>query len=251
MDDTMTDVEHSAVSASDSDASAISISPTKITAPLKPSEYVHSELISISVGSEKKKYHVYRDLLTAKSLWFAARMKENWKREPNEVNLEHHESTAFDIVLNWMFGCDIDSEPSLLVNALLQKLGPAYKLASELLMYPLQNAIVDASLANQRNRIANPSFAAIVMLWDMDLSTTELFRMALRARIRCVMLWSSKMSLNKIPGIAEVYARPDLLKLVFQTTYEYNAAAWPRVFDAPRCTYHEHSDGESCDTEAR
>ncbi|KAK5942550.1 hypothetical protein PMZ80_005115 [Knufia obscura] len=250
IDDIMADLNGNAVSGSNSDSTAISTSSAKSTAPLKPSEYVHSELITISVGAEKKKYYVYKDLLTAQSPWFAARIKQNWKRDPNEVNLEHHEPVAFDIVLNWMFNPNIDSEPSVPVGALLRKLGSAYKLAGELLMFSLQNALVDTSLINQRSRDRSPSFETIVMLWDMDLSTTELFRMALRACVRTVMLQSKQRSLNKVPGMTEVYARSDLLKLVFQTTYQYDRAQWPPPINEPLCIYHEHPDGRRCNTQA-
>lgn len=110
--------------------------------------YVHSELITISVGVEKKKYHVYKALLTAKSPWFAARLTEKWQREPNEVTLEHHGGAAFDVVLDWMFRTSIDANPSFTIRDLIKELIPAYKLADDLLICALKNANVEATLEN-------------------------------------------------------------------------------------------------------
>lgn len=166
------------------------------------------------------------------------------------MNLEHHKPSAFDIVLNWMFGSTIHPKPSSKVGTLIWKLAPAYRLANELLIVALENDIVDMVLASQRTGAEVPGFKTLVKLWDMDLSATHLFRLALRARIKGLMMTAGNMSLESRKGVSEVYARPELLALVFEKVYEYTAVSWRWADEEPKCTYHDHSDGSSCEAEA-
>ncbi len=146
-----------------------------------------------------------------------------------------------------MFGTTIDSKPSLPVGDLIEELISAYKLADELLICALKNAVIDAGLQNQKDRNRAISLTTVVKLWDMQLSDTQLFRMALRSHVRNMVKNSGKRELHDYGGNTKIYSRSSLLKQVFESTYECLSTKWTAVYNEPWCTYHDHFDGSRCD----
>ncbi|KAK5099012.1 hypothetical protein LTR70_000866 [Exophiala xenobiotica] len=66
------------------------------------SRFTQGEIITILVGSKRKRFHIYKDLLRAKSPYFAASLKYCWNGDMDEVYL-NEDANAFGRFTNWMF----------------------------------------------------------------------------------------------------------------------------------------------------
>ena len=207
--------------------------------------YVHNELVTISVGREKKKYTVYKALLTVKSHWFAARLNGRWQCEPIEIEMEDESTDTFDWILGYMFGCEVGCIDNPGFRAFLYRMAPVYKLADKLLMTSLKNEIIDLVLEMMTEGKKASSFKDVFSLWELDLSSTELYRLALRDSVRYFVPRPSQFHLAR-PSMMSLYAEPDPVKQVFECIQEYNAIPWNQPSKEGGCEYPDHSDRSSC-----
>lgn len=92
------------------------------------------------------RYYIHRELLSSKSLYFAARFKKCWDGKAQEICLPNHQEDVFDNLTVWLYKGELpdtlfgpEDQDRPFVGARAMRL---YKLADEIMMIDLKNDVV-------------------------------------------------------------------------------------------------------------
>lgn len=141
--------------------------------------------VSILVGPERKRYFIFKDLLSAKSSYFAAQFKECWDGKKDDVELCDAGEEEFEIVMDWMH---LDKLPTRLTvyngdNHNWNLISRIYKLADKLIIPKLQNEFLTAEVATLRKGGFWWGLGRLPELQDLDLAHTLYYKFYLKAAV--------------------------------------------------------------------
>ena len=166
----------------------------------------------------------------------------------SEIELLDADQEASEVVIDWMY---TDTLPKRLEPYCLQDHYPwitarrAYKLADQLMLPQLQNAIINSLLRIVRGT---------KLYWDVDeieacakeeLLHTRYFRLIAKSYVRALMQYPkdpSKLS-AELPALAD---QPQALIIVLETINNWNLDCFEDMYERGFCEYHVH-DGPRCD----
>ncbi|KAK5099011.1 hypothetical protein LTR70_000867 [Exophiala xenobiotica] len=160
-------------------------SPTGIAHSVLPSTYMQQKPVSILVGAERKRYFIFKDLLSAKSPYFAARFKECWDGKKDEVELCDAGEEEFEVVMDWMHPDKLPTRLTLynedLYNWTLSS--RTYKLADRLIIPKLQDELLTAEFAKLRKSGLWWGLGRLIYLQDLGLAHTPYYSFYLKAAV--------------------------------------------------------------------
>jgi len=142
--------------------------------------------ITILVGPGRKPYFVFKDLLAAKSPYFAAQFKDCWDGQKDEVELADADERGFEVVMDWMH---LEKLPTRLTtyekgsyNWALTSI--AYKLADKLMIIELQNELLKNEVAIFRDLGKFWTFAGLNNIHDRGLAHTPYYRLCVKVAVQ-------------------------------------------------------------------
>lgn len=119
----------------------------------------------------------------------------------------------------------------------------AYRIADQLLMHDLQNALMDQiALCYKRN---NSSFGPLSLKQVADeLHTTPCYRFAIKSAVRNIMrnirgeVWAE--------GMENFRDNPDVMRDIIKGVISWNVRSWSARCTEDLCEFHIHPDGQRC-----
>ena len=116
-------------------------------------------MVNIYVGTERKKFHLHRDLLCERSEFFQASFDGHFKEaEAQELSLPEDSVESFELLVGWLYGASLMSIPSK--DDLLAYID-LFILAQKLCLEHLQNETMDHILKFYRTSF--PHLAADII----------------------------------------------------------------------------------------
>jgi len=206
--------------------------------------FTQGEIITILVGSKRKRFHIYKDLLRAKSPYFAASLKYCWNGDTDEVYL-NEDANAFGHFTNWMFRgtvpvVDLGSPEGLAAITAF------YKLADFLLVEDLRNLIMDAILKYLKDNTWDVNFFSLFSLREQNLRTTPLYKLFLRSSVRLFVRGPDRFEDGGDNDIGFLSDKPELMLDILEGVRDYNKKPWDLVWKCHRCEFHEHEESTIC-----
>lgn len=200
-------------------------------------------MVKVIVGDSKTEYYAHRNVLIAKSEYFAISLKECWNGKENEIELTDHTEVAFDAFLTWLYKGSIPSTVNPVTGSGLN----LYRLGHFLMSAEFQNAFIDILLdhMSQLGFCFHP--VALEKIRDWDLYESKLYELCLRNCAHTVLNRPDKIEAwRQEAGWNDVEDLGVWREIVESMNDCYIERDWREVWNQPTCTYHEHPDGEKC-----
>ncbi|KAK5070081.1 hypothetical protein LTR64_001915 [Lithohypha guttulata] len=208
---------------------------------LSPSQYVQSGIVNVFVGRKRKEFAIYRDLLSVKSPFFAAKLKKDWNNDKNEIYLENEDPDAFSALVDWMFSGKLPDFYSERTTTSIASVTAFYKLADFLLMPTAKNDLIDHVVNHHRAMNRHYTFHHLSYVWGVHAVDKPFLKMVLHSIIKNLVVRT-----DDVYQLEYLREYPDLMLLVIRYHIGYNKRPWARIWENPRCDYHDHSDGSKC-----
>ncbi|OQV00324.1 BTB/POZ domain-containing protein [Cladophialophora immunda] len=211
--------------------------------------YSYADIVAVTVGKEKVKYRIYKQILVSKCPFFdkclGAGMKE---AQENAVALPDDDPKAFDVVVRWMYTGRLNGFGTpgfLLLNA--------YILADKYCIPDLQNAIADVFRAGVFISLGHASWA-----WGRLPEGSPLRQLFLDQMHYWI---ASYPDSYRRGSIGTVDASAAALEEIFKGNAGLTTALLWKIIDHSRnsgsciptspasgvsCLYHVHEDGRKC-----
>ncbi|KAK5957781.1 hypothetical protein OHC33_000970 [Knufia fluminis] len=181
-----------AINSSSSTPSTYQASATSVGgSSLLPSKYMQEKPVTILVGLARKKYYIFKNLLAAKSPYFAAQFKDCWDGQKDEVELLDATGGDFEVVVDWMH---VGKLPTKLTQYTEHPeydwdlAAQTYKLADKLMMPELQNEVLknEASILASNNKSWH--YSKLATLHTAELTHTPYYTFVLKSVVRRMMI---------------------------------------------------------------
>ncbi|KAK5948919.1 hypothetical protein OHC33_010005 [Knufia fluminis] len=244
------------------DAQDSSSRPVTANTSPKPSAYVkhHSDhismpnqyyrvakgaIIEVVVGKKKTSYMLHKDLLIARSPYFATSLKHCWNGKRNKVDLLNEDCTAFEAFVDWLYkeGPTAHIFEGEILN--ISYLAACYKLADKFMIESLKNQLVNDLRTKCMQSNSRFGFDAVLVLHKCELCQTKLYQLAMRSSV-CFFVECPEAFEADRGGLDEIHEVPELAKDIMEHIRQYNKDPWEDFWEEPRCTYHDHTDGRKC-----
>ncbi len=199
------------------------------------------DMANIYVGPKRKKFHLHKELLCARSGYFTRSLAGDFKeREEKAVYLPDDDVASFELLVLWIYGSKLKAPGN---SEELSRYLAVYVMGEKFFMEGLRNAITDSVKACYLNASAKASPEQLEYLYNNTSATCQLRLLA--ARTAAMDLYgrtkhlpdSLRELIKKCPDFAADFAEA-LLRF---------SAGEPRYLSREKdCEYHEHQDGKSC-----
>ena len=201
--------------------------------------YTQQDMVVVIVGSEKKRYSLFKDLLCEKSTYFATALKKCWNGDKTEIILDKAEPDEFEVVVDWIyygelpkywFGDAIKDE-----FGVVERTPSLYKLADELVILQLQNDTVDALLQTNDRRIVVNNVLGVARIAQKELTHTPLYELVLRNAVTSFVT-TAKGSIHTACTMLTGY--PEVLEVFSLELQEYQRQPWEGIKPEESSEYH-------------
>ena len=206
-------------------------------------------MVDIFVGTERKKFHLHRDLLCDRSDYFKACFSGNFKEaQQKKLSLPEDNAESFGLLVKWLYGAPLKKMSS---NDDLPEYCALIILANKLLLEHLHNEAMDSMLRFHR---MNPASIDVESLHNIYQNTSDQERV--RKYLVSLAAWTTAS--KKIFFLSADYQR--LIREVGDFAVDYTVclsayyAASTRGYDiakfdprkASNCGYHKHNSTPIC-----
>lgn len=172
--------------------------------------------------------------------FFATSLKDCWNGESLQVELPDVDSNTFNTVMEWVYRLSKPAGLEIYYNHM--KVARLYKFVDFLMMENEKNALIDA----YASRMLSITFADLQNIYNLELSHTKLFSLALR---NCVRLFIELPSLFQDDEPHRSYQRiqdPALLITVLDCIRDYHINPWKEASTSNCQERHDHTSTPSC-----
>jgi len=165
--------------------------------------------VTILVGPARKPYFVFKDLLAAKSPYFAAQFKDCWDGQKDEVELADADELGFEVVMDWMH---LEKLPTRLTtyekgSYIWALTSITYKLADKLMIIELQNELLKNEVAVFRDLGMFWGFDRLVHFHNCGLAHTAYYRLCVKTAVQRFMepgrRWKTDHPCEGIPSLKD------------------------------------------------
>ncbi|KAH0367800.1 hypothetical protein KCU65_g4458, partial [Aureobasidium melanogenum] len=212
---------------------------------LTPRGACYQTLVTVEVGSGKKKFVIHKDLLTFYSDYFRGAFNGSFKEAAEgKLSLLDEDVEVFDIFHKFLYTGSIgDGQGHNLRSDTLIKV---WVFGDRFLIPCLQNSAIDALDTRLHIRHTIPTLS-IKLIWENTLPNAPL-----RKYVLDVVVYTGDMIDILSPDHEQQWPREALLdlaralssKAVIEQTLDSELCSMPK---RPKCYYHVHAEGEKCE----
>lgn len=209
--------------------------------------FTQQEVITVLIGQEQRAFHLHKQLLTDKSLYFQTCLKECWNTKKDTIELRDLSVKGFGVVVDVMY---TDKLPDYLIKAKNEYeqftlLLFAYRAADILMMTELQNRLIDLTVSTTLRSDRLFTLSTVYELCWQNLVHTKLYDLVFTQAVRNYI--TKPPSFQKCKRYMDFFTDyPHIHVDILTSINMYLQIPWPRLKDIDVCQYHIHKHNESC-----